>query len=110
VKLEQLERKTQHQVIVVTAPTLAKRDVADFTRDLANSWGIGRKGYNDGVVLLVAPNERKVRIAVGYGPEASLTNPVCNKIIVEKILPHFRQGDLSGGIEAGTDALIAELS
>ena len=108
-KLQQLERSTQHQVVVVTVPTLGGRDVADFTRDLANEWGIGRKGYNDGVVLLVAPNERKVRLAVGYGLEGKLTDNACQQIIEKTMLPRFRQGDVPGGIEAGTDALIALL-
>jgi uncharacterized protein len=108
-KLEQLERSTHHQMVVVTVPTVGGRDVADFTRDLANKWGIGRKGYNDGVVLLVAPNQRLVRIAVGYGLEGTLTHEVCQQIIDTAMLPRFRQGDISGGIEAGTDALIARL-
>jgi len=61
------------------------------------------------VVLLVAPKERKVRIAVGYGLEKRLPDGVCQQIIDQQILPSFRKGDLSGGIEAGTDALIARL-
>ena len=109
-KLEQFESATRHQLVIATVPSLGGRDVADFTRDLSNSWGIGRKGYNDGVVLLVAPNERKVRIAVGYGLEKTLTHDVCQQIIDDLMLPRFRQGDLPGGIEAGTDALIARLS
>jgi uncharacterized protein len=109
VKLEQLERSTQHQLVVVTVPTLGGRDVADYTRDLSNRWGIGRKGYNDGVVLLVAPVERKVRIAVGYGLEGKLTHDVCQQVIEKTMLPRFREGDVPGGVEAGTDALIARL-
>ena len=97
-------------MVIVTVSTLGGRDVADFTRDLANSWGIGRKGHNDGVVLLVAPNERKVRIAVGYGLEKALPNALCQKIIDEQMLPRFREGDLPAGIEAGSRALIARLS
>jgi uncharacterized protein len=108
-KLEQLERSTKHQMVVVTVPTLGGRDVADYTRDLSNSWGIGRKGYNDGVVLLVAPVEHKVRIAVGYGLEGKLTHDVCQEIIDKTMLPRFREGDVPGGIKAGTDALIARL-
>jgi uncharacterized protein len=96
-------------MVVVTVPALSGRDVADFTRDLANEWGIGRKGYDDGVVVLVAPNERKVRIAVGYGLEGTLTHEVCRQIIDTAMLPRFRHRDIPGGIEAGTDALIVRL-
>ena len=109
VKLEQLERTTKHQLVVATVPSLGGRDVADFAKDLGNRWAIGRKEYNDGVVLLVAPHERKVRIAVGYGLEKVLTHEVCQQIIDTLMLPRFRKGDLPGGIEAGTDALIARL-
>ena len=109
VKLEQLERTTKHQLVLTTVPSLGGLDVADFTRDLANKWGIGRKGYNDGVVLLVAPNEMKVRIAVGYGLEKTLTHEVCQQIIDGSMLPRLRKGDLPGGIEAGADALITRL-
>ena len=108
-KLEQLERSTQHQMVVVTVPTLGGRDVADYTRDLSNRWRIGRKGYNDGVVLLAAPAEHKVRIAVGFGLEGKLTHDVCQQIVDKTMLPRFREGDVPGGIEAGTDALIARL-
>ncbi len=109
-KLERAERMTRHQMVVVTVPTLGGMDVATFAKNLANSWGIGRKGYNDGVVLLVAPNERKVRIAVGYGLEKTLTDALCKQIIDEQMLPRFRVGDLPKGIEAGVDSLIAQLS
>ena len=108
-KLERLERTTKHQLVIATVPSLGGRDVTDFTRDLANKWGIGRKGYDDGVVLLVAPNERKVRIAVGYGLEKTLTHEVCQQIIDSAMLPRFRKNDLPGGIGAGTDELIARL-
>lgn len=110
VKLQDLERRTKHQMAIVTVPSLDGQDIAAYTRNLANTWGIGRKGYDDGVVLLVAPSERQVRIAVGYGLESVLTHEVCQQIIDGSMLPRFRSGDLIGGIEAGTDALIARLS
>lgn len=109
-KLDSLERRTQHQMVIVTVPSLGGQDIASHTRNLENSWGIGRKGYDDGVVLLVAPNERQVRIAVGFGLEKVLTREVCQQIIDSLMLPRFRVGDLLGGIEAGTDALIVRLS
>lgn len=109
-KLARLESVTHRQVVVVTVASLGGQDIADFTKDLSNAWGIGRKGHNDGVVLLVAPHERKVRIAVGYGLEGMLTKSICGQIIETAILPKFRAGDFSGGIEGGSDALIARLT
>ncbi|MCW2337845.1 uncharacterized protein M2337_002078 [Sphingobium sp. B2D3A] len=105
-RLARFEETTRHQMVVVTVKSLGGRDVSDFTRDLANAWGIGRKDYNDGVVLLVAPHERQVRIAVGYGLEQALPNSLCKKIIAERILPRFRAGQMSIGIDAGVSALI----
>jgi uncharacterized protein len=108
-KLASLERTTDRQMVVVTVPSLDGADIATFTRNLANRWGIGRKGHDDGVVLLVAPNERKVRIAVGYGLEKTLTDAECQQIIDEQMLPRFRNGDLPRGIASGVDSLIARL-
>jgi uncharacterized protein len=109
-RLEALEQATGHQMVIVSVTTLDGQEVAAFTRDLANAWGIGRAEQDDGVVLLVAPNERKVRIAVGYGLESALPHALCKKIIDEQIMPRFREGDLPGGIEAGTKALIDQLT
>lgn len=108
-RLKRLERRTHHQMVIVTASSLDGRDVQSFTTDLANAWGIGRKGFDDGVVLLVAPRERKMRIAVGYGLEKRLSDQDCRTIMDRDMLPKFNKGDLAGGIEAGTNALIARL-
>ncbi len=108
-KLERLERTTHHQMVVVTVPSLGGADIATFTTNLANRWRIGRKSHDDGVVLLVAPNQREVRIAVGYGLEKTLTDAACKQIIDEHMLPSFRKGDLPQGIASGVDALIARL-
>jgi uncharacterized protein len=104
--LEELERRTGHQMVVVTVSSLEGEEVDSFTQELGNAWGIGRAEHNDGVILLVAPNERKVRIAVGYGLEETLSDEACKKIVEDKILPHFRLGNLSEGIEAGVNAVI----
>lgn len=105
-KSETLEAQTGRQFVVVTANSLLGQDVAIYTRDLGRHWGIGRKDYNDGVILLVAPNERKVRIAVGYGSAGILTDARADQVIREQVLPRFRQGDIAGGIAAGADTLI----
>jgi uncharacterized protein len=109
-RLKELEQTTGHQMIVVTVTSLGGQEVAAFTRELANAWGIGRAAQDDGVVLLIAPNERKVRIAVGYGLERIVPDALCQKIIDEQILTRFREGDLPRGIEAGVSALIDELA
>jgi uncharacterized protein len=108
--LAAFEARTKHQVVVVTVKSLGGRDIANFTRDLANAWGIGRKDYDDGVVVLVAPTERKVRIAVGYGLERVLTDDRAKIIIDEGMIPHFRAGQLDAGIEAGAKAVVREIT
>ncbi len=108
-KSEKLEAATGRQFVVVTVKTLGGEDVATYTRDLGRHWGIGRKGHDDGTILLVAPNENRVRIAVGYGLEATLTDALAAKAIQERILPRFRQGDMAGGIVEGADAVVKVL-
>ncbi|MCJ2185366.1 TPM domain-containing protein [Novosphingobium beihaiensis] len=109
-QLQTLEKKTGHQMVVVTVRSLGGEEIANYTRTLANRWGISRKGHDDGVVILVAPNERKVRIAVGYGLEKVLTNAACSDVIQSDMIPRFRAGDFAGGIEAAVASLSAKLS
>ena len=109
-KLVDLEKATGHQMVVVTVGSLEGRDIADYTTDLGNAWGIGRKKLDDGVILLVAPNESSVRIAVGFGLEEVLPDEFCSAVIQNSILPHVRQDDYLAGIAAGTDALVEKLS
>ena len=108
IKLDEFEKATRHEMVVVTVRSLGGRDVAPFTRELGSKWGVGHKN-NDGMVLLVAPQEQMVWIAVGKGLESMLTREACQKILDETMMPRFRGGDLPGGIDAGTDALIAIL-
>jgi uncharacterized protein len=108
-KLERLEQATGHQMVVATVSSLKGRELEPFTTDLANAWGIGREGYDDGVVILIAPNERMVRIAVGYGLKGTLTDDLCEKIIQNAMLPNFREGDFFNGTDLGVDALIDAL-
>jgi uncharacterized protein len=108
-QLAALEQATGHQMVVVTVTSLDGQDVADFTRDLGNAWGIGRRNHDDGVVVLIAPNERQVRIAVARGLEKALPDALCKAIIDEQILPHFRADQMQRGIEAGVSALIQRM-
>ncbi|MEG3181735.1 TPM domain-containing protein [Sphingomonas sp. LT1P40] len=107
--LAETERNTKHQFVVVTVPTLGGRAIEAFGLALGNHWGIGRKGYDDGVLLIVAPNERKVRIEVGCGLEKTLTNAEASVIIEKTILPRIRAGNMAGGILAGSAAIIREI-
>ena len=108
-ELAAVEREAGPQFVVVTVPSLGGRSIEDFGTVLGRRWGIGDGRRSDGVLLIVAPNERKVRIEVGYGLEASLRDERCAEIINRDILPRFRAGDFVGGIEAGSAAIIARL-
>ena len=109
-KLEALEKQSQRQLVVVTLPSLQGYEISDYGYQLGRSWGIGSKERNDGAMLIVAPNERKVRIEVGYGLEPVLTDGMSFLIINNAILPRFKAGDLPGGIVAGTDAIVQQIT
>ena len=108
-KLAALERDTTDQVVVVTVDSLQGREIEDYGYQLGRAWGIGQKEGDNGVLLLVAPNEKKVRIEVGYGVEGVMTDALAALIIHDQILPAFRNGGFERGIEQGTDAIIAQL-
>jgi uncharacterized protein len=105
----ELERHTTDQLVIVTVPSLDGRPIEDFARALGNHWGIGQKDRDNGVLLVVAPNERRVRIATGYGLEAILTNARSGEIIERDLLPAFRESKWSEGISAGAEAIIRTL-
>lgn len=107
--LAEHEKKTTNQVVVVTLKDLQGYDIADYGYQLGRHWGIGRAGKDNGVLLIVAPNERKVRIEVGYGLEGVLTDKLSHDIIQEVILPHFRKGNYAAGILKGTEAILSVL-
>lgn len=107
--LAETERSTKHQFVVVTLPTLNDKSIERVGRELGKGWGIGRKGYNDGVLLIVAPNERKVRIEVGVGLEMALNDAEAKAIIEQRILPRFRKGNMESGILMGSAGIIREI-
>jgi uncharacterized protein len=118
-KLAQLEAKTGRQLVVVTLPSLQGYEIADYGYQLGRAWGIGRSTApgeaagtekDNGVLFIVAPSERSVRIEVGYGLEPILTDALSSVILQTQVLPRFKSGDMSGGIVAGTDALITQLA
>ena len=99
------ERATGDQVVVATVQSLQGLSVEEFGNRLFRAWQLGTKA-NNGALLLVAPNERKVRIEVGYGLEDRLTDATASVIIQSLVLPRFRAGDLSGGVEAGARGIL----
>ena len=103
------EQKTGDQIVVVTLSSLQGVAIEDFGYRLGRAWGIGQKGKDNGALLIVAPNERKARIEVGYGLEGTLTDAQSAQIIQGDMLPHFRTGDYDGGILAGTKAVLTAL-
>jgi len=104
------ERATTNQVVVVTLASLQGYTIENFGYQLGRHWGIGQKGKNNGVLLIIAPNERKVRIEVGYGLEGILTDADSRVIIERDIKPAFKQGDYDTGTLDGTRAILHLLS
>ena len=108
-KLEAVQTATSRQLVVATVSSLEGHEIEDYGYRLGRHWGIGQKEADNGLILLVAPNERKVRIEVGYGLEAIVTDAYSSIVINQTILPAFKAGDYPGGIKAGADALIGQL-
>ena len=108
--LATLESKTGDQLVVVTLKSLQGTSIDDYGNQLGRQWKIGQKDKNNGVLLIVAPNERKVRIEVGYGLEGTLTDALTKVIIENAILPRFKTGDFPGGINGGVEDIVRVLS
>ena len=109
-KAAAVEAKSGDQIVVVTLKSLQGTSIEDYGYQLGRHWGIGEKTRNNGALLIVAPNERKVRIEVGYGLEGALTDAVTRLIIANAILPRFRANDFAGGIVRGVDDIIQVVS
>ncbi|HVZ00091.1 MAG TPA: TPM domain-containing protein [Dongiaceae bacterium] len=108
-RLQNYEAATTNQVVVVTLPDLKGYPIEDWGLALGRGWGIGQKGKDNGVLLIVAPNDRQLRIEVGYGLEGQLPDATADKIIRYEIVPRFKGGDLEGGVDAGVVAILAAL-
>jgi uncharacterized protein len=109
-RLEALEGATSRQLVVVTLPSLQGYEIEDYGYQLGRAWGIGQREEDNGVLFIVAPNERRVRIEVGYGLEDVLTDALSSVILHDQVLPRFRDGDIEGGVVAGANAIIEQLS
>ena len=106
-KLAAWEQKTGNQLVVLLVPTTQPESIEAYGIRVADAWKIGRKGHDNGALLVVAKNDRKLRIEVGYGFEGSLTDAASRRIIGDVIAPLFRQNQFGKGVEAGVDAIIA---
>lgn len=104
-KLAQIETESSDQLVVVTLNSLQGYEIEEYGYQLGRTWGIGQKTLNNGILLIVAPNERKVRIEVGYGLEGVMPDALASAVIQNEIIPKFRAGDMVGGIVAGVDGI-----
>ena len=107
--LEAHERKTTNQVAVLTISSLEGDALEDFSHRVASTWALGHKGTDNGVLILVIPGDRKVRIEVGYGLEGTLTDARASRIVRREMVPKFRTGDYAGGISAGVTAVLGTI-
>lgn len=107
--LQDFDQTSKRQLVVVTVKSLQGFPIEEYGYKLGRVWGIGQKDKNTGVILLVAPKERTVRIEVGYGLEGEMTDALSRHIIESDILPAFRQGDFNAGVTAGTVSILNAL-
>lgn len=105
-KIAAFEQQKGSQIAVLIVPSVMPETVTEYALRVVESWKLGRKGIDDGVLLLVAKDDRKLRIEVGYGLEGALNDATAKRIISETISPRFKQGDFYGGIDAGLDVMI----
>ncbi len=106
-KLKTFNDSTTNEIAIVTVNNLADRDVSEYANELYRAWGIGSKKNNNGVLVLIAKDDRKSRIEVGYGLEGALPDLIANEIIQFDITPNFRAGNYYNGLDAATDNIIA---
>ena len=109
-KLSDFEKSKGSQIVVLMVPTTQPEEIEQFSIRVADAWKIGRKGVDDGIILLVAKDDRRVRIEVGKGLEGAVPDAIANRIVDENITPHFKAGDYDGGVQAGVDKLIGVVS
>jgi uncharacterized protein len=109
-KLAELEMKSGIQLVVATVSSLDGQEIEPYANELFRAWKLGEKEKNNGVLLLVAPKERRVRIEVGYGLEGTLTDALSKVIITNAIAPRFKAGDFGDGVSRGVDDIITVLT
>jgi uncharacterized protein len=105
-KLAAFEADHGSQVAVLLVPTIGSETIEEFAGRVTDDWKLGRKGVDDGVLFVAAMQDHKMRIQAGRGVQGTLTDALSKRIVSDLVAPHFRAGDFSGGIEAGTDAIV----
>ncbi len=105
-RLAAFEARKGSQIAVLIVPSTAPEDIAQFGIRVAEAWKVGRARIDDGVILIVAKDDRTLRLEVGYGLEGAIPDAVAKRVIAETIVPHFRDGDYAGGIDAGVTQLM----
>ncbi len=108
--LASFERQSGAEVAVATLPSLEGLPIEEVAVDLFAEWGIGKQGKDDGVLFLVAPNDRQMRIEVGYGLEGAINDALAGRILDQAVVPRFRAGAISDGIAAGTLTIVATIA
>lgn len=108
-KLEALKAQSNREFAVATIADLQGYDISEYGYRLGRAWGVGNEGADDGILLIIAPNERKMRIEVGYGLEGIITDGLSGQIIRNIITPQFKNGNMFAGIDAGVDAIGSQL-
>lgn len=106
-KLAAFEQNKGSQIAILIVPTTQPETIEQYSMRVAETWKLGRKGIDDGILLLIAKNDRSLRLEVGYGLEGALPDAIAKRIIAEIITPHFKQGQFAEGITAGIDAILA---
>ncbi|MDD5274356.1 MAG: YgcG family protein [Methylovulum sp.] len=106
-KLAAFEAKKGSQIAVLIVPSTQPKDIAEFGIEVADLWQAGRKGVDDGVILIVAKDDRKLRLEVGYGLEGVIPDAVAKRVIAETITPYFKADDYAGGIDAGVTQVMS---
>src|SRR6202020_1580583 len=109
-QLADFEKAKGSQIAVLLLPSTQPETIEQFGIRVADAWKLGRKGVDDGLILIVAKNDRRVRIEVGSGLEGAIPDAIANRIITETITPHFKLGDFDGGVEAGIDQIITVIN
>jgi len=109
-RLAQAEAQKGSQIAVLLLPTTGPEAIEQFGIRLAEAWKVGRKGVDDGIILILVKNDRRLRIEVGYGLEGVLNDAVCKRIISEVMTPRLKQGDYYGAVQAGVEAIVAKIS